>query len=361
MFIENIDLLNFKNYENLTCGFSGGINAILGANGCGKTNLLDAIHYLSVGKSAFNLVDSQNIRHGEPFFMVKGRFRHEEESHEVMCSLKLKEKKIITLDKVPYEKLSEHVGRFPVVLIAPDDSDIIREGSEIRRRFFDSAISQTDIEYLADLIIYGRYLRHRNNLLKQFAEKCYFDKDLLDHYDDKLSALGMAIYAKRQVFAQQFSKTCSDHYRHLSEGNEEVNIRYSSQLSAGDMKAMMFEARANDLRLQRTTVGIHKDDFVFTIDDYPLKKFGSQGQQKSFLVALKLARFEIIRELKGYKPILLLDDIFDKLDDRRISRMMDLVSENAFGQIFVTDARPERTKGLFGEINADINSVNIER
>ncbi|MCG8474261.1 MAG: DNA replication and repair protein RecF [Cytophagales bacterium] len=353
MFLKNISLFNFKNYSSAEFSFSAQINGLTGSNGCGKTNLLDAIHYLSMGKSAFNLIDSQNIRHQEALFMVKGNFVLQDEEKEVCCSLKAGEKKILSVNRVPHEKLSQHIGLFPTVMIAPNDTDIIREGSEARRKFFDSMMAQIDPDFLRHLIQYNHTLKNRNSLLKQFNEKRYFDADLLEFYDGKLIDCGQPIFEKRKTFAEEFLPVFEQHYCVLSDDAEQVEIEYKSSLLTQDMTDLLHQNLQKDLYLLRTAAGIHKDDFNFRISGYPLKKFGSQGQQKSFLIALKLAQFDMISRHKGFKPVLLLDDIFDKLDDRRIRKLMEMVSKDSFGQIFVTDARAERTQRLFEHINAD--------
>jgi DNA replication and repair protein RecF len=361
MHLENISLLNFKNYEELQMGFSEQINCFVGQNGSGKTNLLDAIHYLSLTKSAFNSLDNQNILHQAPFFMIQGTFSKQQEHVPVHCSLKKGEKKVFKHSKKTYERLSEHIGKFPVVMIAPNDTDIIREGSEMRRKFFDSIISQIDQEYLRKLLHYNHILKQRNSLLKQFAEQRFFDGDLLSTYDDQLLKTAEFIYHKRAEFLIDFLPYFYEHYQNLSENKEEVSLRYASDMQQEDFREVFEQSRQKDLILQRTSRGIHRDDYKFGIEGHSLKKFGSQGQQKSFLIALKLAQFDIIKAQKGFKPILLLDDIFDKLDDRRIAKLMEMVAHHTFGQLFVTDARPERSEAIFEQIEAEVKVFMIEK
>ena len=360
MFLKNIKLLNFKNYKTLNISVSPQVNCILGINGSGKTNLLDAIHYLSLGKSAFNLVDSQNIRHQSDFFLIQSNYTKNTKNHAINCSLKKTHKKIISLDAIKYEKISDHVGEIPVVLIAPNDTDIIRLGSEERRKFFDSIFSQADPTYLEGLIRYQKLLKQRNSLLHQFYDRNFFDPVLLEHYDKELITVGLFLHKKRQQFTELFHRYFLNHYNSLCEESESVSIHYKSQYTETSPVDLFKEKQALDRALKRTHIGIHKDDYDFRINDFPLKKFGSQGQQKSFLIALKLAHFDIIKEYKGFKPILLLDDIFDKLDDFRISRLMKMTADKHFGQLFVTDARPERSKALFDEVQVEMKLFHIE-
>ena len=360
MHLENLSLVNFKNYTSLDISFSQDINCFVGYNGSGKTNLLDAIHYLSMTKSAFNNVDQQNIRHHEDFFSLKGHFLKQDEASTVHCSLKTGQKKTLKKNKKEYNKISEHIGLFPTVLIAPYDTDLIREGSETRRKFFDSIISQINQTYLQQLIQYNHLLKQRNSLLKQFAERRYFDKDLLSTYNVPLMDLGNYIFEERKGFMEQFRPVFLEHFKFISSEQELPDLQYRSDLLQKDFEQTFQDSLKKDLLLQRTTLGIHKDDFTFEIDGNPIKKFGSQGQQKSFVIALKLAQFDMIKKAKAYKPILLLDDIFDKLDELRIHKLMTMVAGNSFGQIFVTDARPDRTKAMFEGIASAVKIFDIK-
>ena len=360
MLLENISLVNFKNYNSLKLTFSKEVNCFVGNNGAGKTNILDAIFYLSMTKSAFNSIDQQNISHNEQFFSVQGAILKGEEKYNIHCSLKTGQKKIFKRNKKIYDKISEHIGEFPVVLIAPNDTDLIREGSETRRKFFDSILAQIDQEYLRSLLQYNHVLKQRNGLLKQFADRHYFDKDILEPYDHQIINLGEKIFLKRKEFMTEFNPGFSQHFDFLSSKKELTELRYTSDLFSPDFRKLFKNNLKKDLALQRTTMGIHKDDFEFTIEGNPLKKFGSQGQQKSFIIALKLAHFDVIKKVKGFKPLLLLDDIFDKLDELRIEKLMTMVAGNSFGQIFVTDARPERTREMFKKVNSEIFVFVIE-
>lgn len=361
MHLEKIGLNNFKNYTELELAFPNKINCFVGVNGSGKTNLLDAIHYLSLTKSAFNSVDTQNIHHDEDFFAVRGDFMIDKKINKVQCSLQKRQKKTIKIGGNPYDKISEHIGKFPVVLTHPNDTDLIREGSETRRKFFDSTISQINRKYLEYLIRYNHALKQRNSQLKHFSEKNYFDADLLAPYDKLLETLGEYIYQERSLFTQSFLPFFEKQYQYLSDKKEVTSINYNSDLSTDNYTALFANSLKKDLILNRTNVGIHKDDFEFKIENHPIKKFGSQGQQKSFILALKLAQFEQMSTEKGYKPILLLDDVFDKLDDNRIDKLMKILSGKSFGQIFITDARPERTKTIFKKLKNEMSIFYIEK
>ncbi|WP_215226485.1 DNA replication/repair protein RecF [Echinicola shivajiensis] len=361
MHLKSLQLIQFKNYPKAKVTFSEEINCFLGINGSGKTNLLDAIHYMCLTKSAFNSVDMQNIQHEQSFFSMKGSFEKAGKYIEIQCILEAKKKKQILNNAKAYDKMSEHIGLLPVVLIAPDDTALIKEGSEERRKFFDSLLSQLDKNYLSNLVRYQHFLKQRNALIKQLAEHNSRDKSILEPYDLELINLSKWIHEERKVFIERFEPYLLHHYAEISGQREAVEIRYESQCAADDFEKQFYNSIQKDLILKRTNVGIHKDDFVFQIDGYPLKKFGSQGQQKSFVIALKLAQFQVFKEETGTKPILLLDDIFDKLDDYRISKMMELVANHEFGQLFITDARPERTINILKNIDADIAYFDIEK
>ena len=360
MHLENISLSCFKNYPELEVEFAKEINCFVGANGSGKTNLLDAIHYLSLTKSAFNNVDSQNIQHNENYFSIRGSFSTNAKKYQVQCSLQHRQKKVVKLNQKPYEKISEHIGKFPLVLISPYDTDIIRGGGEARRKFFDVIISQIDMTYLGNLMRYNHGLKQRNSLLKQFAESGSLDMDLITPYDQIILDLGHKIHLERSRFIQKFVPIFELHYENLSEQKEHTSVNYASEVILADFDTRFKNNLQKDIALHRTGLGIHKDDYIFKIEDYPLKKFGSQGQQKSFVIALKLAQYDIIKDQKGFKPLLLLDDIFDKLDDFRIKKLMQMLGEDKFGQIFVTDARPERTKAIFDNLKSNMDLFLVD-
>lgn len=359
MFIKKINLINFKNYLETDISFSSQINIFTGPNGAGKTNLLDSIYCLSLTKSAFSASESNSIKHNESFFSILGHFHKEEKTYAVQYDL-AGQKKTFRLDKSPYDKLSEHIGAFPVVLVTPYDTDVIREGSEERRKFFDAIISQLDNAYLSELIRYNTILKQRNSLLKQFAERNTIDKELLDSYDFQLLKSGKIIYEKRKAFTEAFIPIFIKHYLNLSQEKEIPSLVYESQRHDFEFEQKFFGNQKKDILLQRTGMGAHKDDYGFMLSGYPVKGYGSQGQQKSFVIALKLAHFDIIKTNKNLKPILLLDDIFDKLDDERIERLMEMVAQDTFGQLFITDARPERTEKIFQHIKAEIRIFRIE-
>ncbi|MDH5366244.1 MAG: DNA replication and repair protein RecF [Cyclobacteriaceae bacterium] len=358
MRLKKISLFNFKNHSSTELSFSDGINCFIGINGSGKTNILDAIHYLSLTKSSLNSVDSQSIKLGESFFSIKGIINNSSE-HEILCALQNKQKKVFKVDNKEYEKLSEHIGRFPVVLIAPNDNDVIRDSNEIRRKFFDSIISQLDSKYLLQLIRYNHFLKQRNALLKQFSQNKSFEQDLLTPYSLEIIELSKSISEFRKKFIEGFIPNFINHYQNLCEDREQVNIRYKSQTTTPDFDKLFHDNTEKDLITQRTNVGIHKDEYDFLINENTLKKFGSQGQQKSFLIALKLTQFDIITKAKGFKPILLLDDIFDKLDDLRIKKLIEMVANNNFGQLFITDARPERSKELLKDLKKNTQFFEV--
>lgn len=319
----------------------------------GKTNLLDAIHYLSFCKSFFNVSDSQNIKHEEGFFVLRGEFDKSGEVSEVYCGLKRNHKKVFKKNKKEYERLSEHIGQFPLVMISPSDSELINGSSETRRKFLDGIISQYDKLYLDKLISYNQVLKQRNALLKHFHESRNFDSETLEVWDDQLILYGKFILETRQEFLRRFIPLFNTHYRFISDSKEEVGLSYENSLSEKDFKTALLTSLPRDRSVHYTTVGPHKDDLDFKLGDYSLKKFASQGQQKSYLLALKLAQFEFIKEQKNTKPLLLLDDVYDKLDEERFSRLLEMVSSATFGQVFITDTHPERIEQL-------LNKKNIE-
>lgn len=351
MHLQELSLFNFKNYEDVKLSFSRGINCFVGNNGSGKTNILDAIYYLCFCKSYFNPIDSQNIQHNKPFFSIEGQFDREENIEPVFCGVKKGQKKVFRRNKKEYDRLADHIGLYPLVIISPADRNLIIEGSETRRKFIDGVISQSDKLYLQDIIKYNQVLAQRNALLKFFAANFTYDPTTLGIYDEQLEDLAQKIYEKRSAFMRAFNPIFQKYYQAISGSNEEVSLSYKSQLHQSDLSSLLKQSLNKDKILQYTTCGVHKDDLLFKINDYPIKKQGSQGQQKTYLIALKLAQFEFIKDLVGYKPLLLLDDIFDKLDDTRVEAIVRLVSEHHFGQIFITDTHKERTEDIVKKID----------
>jgi DNA replication and repair protein RecF len=360
MYLKKLSILNFKNYSEADLTFSPHVNCLTGNNGEGKTNILDAVHYLSFCKSFFNPIDSQNIMHEAPFFLIQGTYSVNDTDEEIYCGQKRNQKKQFKRNKKEYQRLADHIGSFPLVMISPADSELITEGSESRRKFMDGVIAQFDKDYLENLISYNKVLSHRNALLKQFSVSGRFDKDSLDIWDFQLVALGEKVYAKRKDFISKFISIFRSYYELISGGKEQVDLIYISHLTDNSFTEILEKALNRDRAMEYTTVGIHKDDLEFTINGYPLKKYASQGQQKSFLIALKLAQFDFIKEIKKVTPILLLDDIYDKLDDLRVKQLMELVSSDNFGQLFITDTHPARLPELFRTTNADLKAFTIK-
>ncbi|XLS30427.1 DNA replication/repair protein RecF [Flavobacteriaceae bacterium M23B6Z8] len=346
MFLKKLSLINYKNFDSATFDFDSKINCMVGFNGRGKTNVLDAIYTLSFGKSYFNPISSQNIKHGESFYVVDGLFEKKEREERIICSLKKGQKKVIKKNDKTYEKLSEHIGFIPLVIISPADRDLITEGSDTRRRFIDTVISQSDKIYLSNLINYNKVLAQRNSLLKYFALNNTFDQTTLNVYNEQLNTYGTAIFKKRSSFLTSFIPIFSERYQKIAGINEEVTLTYQSQLATDSLSNLLESNIQKDLALQYTSQGIHKDDLYFGIGAHPIKKFGSQGQQKSYLIALKLAQFELIKEQSGISPILLLDDIFDKLDETRVAQIIKMVDSSDFGQLFISDTHADRTEAV---------------
>jgi len=349
MIFNSLSLFNFKNFETEQFTFESGINCIIGRNGMGKTNILDALHYLSIGKSAINPVDSANIKFNQPSFYIKSKISRLESLHEILCTVQVGKKKALKVNQKEYDKLSEHIGFMPVVMISPNDTSLINVGNETRRKFFDSTISQLDKSYLLNLVRYQKALKQRNSLLKHFSMTMKVDQSQLDPFDHELLTLGKEIHKAREKFLKPFVKQFNKLYKKLSGNHEIVEVIYESDWQKENYNVKFRQAIKRDLALQRTTVGIHRDAYHFNIEGKPIKRFGSQGQQKSLIVALKIAQFEALKKATKVTPVLLLDDIFDKLDDQRMAVLLKMVCDKSFGQIFITDARPERTLAMLTE------------
>lgn len=360
MWLKNITLLNFKNYCDADLQFSDTVNVFTGNNGSGKTNMLDAIHYLCLCKSYFNPIDGQQIKTGSDLFMIQGDFDRNERNDKITCGVKRNQKKQFKRNKKEYEKLADHIGLFPVVMVSPYDVNLIMEGSEERRKFIDNVISQTDSHYLDQLIAYNRILLNRNAFLKQISITRKYDPTLLEILDEQLVIAGNKIFATRKAFMDEFIPLFNEYYLYLTENKEVVSLNYQSQLIDLPFETLLKKSVEKDRVLERTTTGIHKDELAFEISEMPLKKFGSQGQQKSFLIALKLAQYAYLAKNKGFKPLLLLDDIFDKLDDHRVQKLMQMVSHQDFGQIFITDTGKERVKSVFEKIQVDVTLFEVK-
>ena len=346
MYLKSIALFNYKNFSEANFEFDPKINCFVGKNGIGKTNVLDAIYHLAAGKSYFNPLAVQNIKHGEEFFVIDGTFQIKDRTEQIVCSLKKNQKKILKRNGKLYEKFSDHIGLIPLVIVSPADRDLIIEGSETRRKFMDAVISQSDSIYLQQLIQYQKILQQRNALLKYFALNHVFENDTLSIYNEQLHQLGHVIFEKRKHFLADFIPIFNLHHQAITGSEEAVQLVYESQLHDQELLSLLTENIAKDRILYYTTCGIHKDDLLFEIEGFPIKKFGSQGQQKSFLIALKLAQFEFIKKQSGEKPILLFDDIFDKLDETRVSKIITMVNNDEFGQLFISDTHPERTENI---------------
>jgi DNA replication and repair protein RecF len=359
MYLQQLSFLNFKNYSEAEISLSEGVNAFVGNNGAGKTNLLDAVHYLSLCKSYFNPIDSQQIKQGADFFMINGVFEKNGNKEVVACGVKRNQKKQFKRNKKDYQRLADHIGLLPLVMISPYDISIIIEGSEERRKFIDNVISQTDHNYLDELIVYNKILTNRNALLRQIADTGRYDPELLAVFDEQLIASGTRIFEKRRNFMEIFTGIFNKHYQFISEDAEQVELIYESQLLQDGFASLLKKSIERDRVLERTTTGIHKDDLQFNIHGMPMKKFGSQGQQKSFLIALKLAQYTFLTQKNGFKPLLLLDDIFDKLDDNRVTKLMQMVSNNDFGQVFITDTSMSRVEGIFEKINVGVKLFKV--
>ena len=357
--LKKLSLLNYKNIAENSFEFESKINAIVGKNGIGKTTILDAIYHLAVGKSYFNPLSTQNIKHGEEFFVIDGIFEKENRTEQIICSYKKAQKKILKRNGKIYEKFSEHIGLIPIVIISPSDTDLIIEGSETRRKFIDNVISTFDTSYLNTLINYQKTLQQRNALLKYFALNQVFDADNLNIYNEQLSEFGHLIFTKRKDFLEKFIPVFQELYEVISENAEKVTIEYESQLYDDNLETLLIQNLQKDRITQYTTCGIHKDDVIFNIAGFPVKKFGSQGQQKSFLIALKLAQFDFIKKHTKTLPILLFDDIFDKLDAFRVQQIVNMVNNDVFGQIFISDTHPERTENIIKQTHKSYKIFNI--
>jgi len=357
MHLKTLQLINFKNYQEVELSLSQGINCFTGKNGSGKTNLLDAIHYLSMCKSYLNSIDRQNIKFDELFFVIQGNWIKEEKEINIHCAVKSGSKKVFKRNKNEYDKLADHIGQFPSVIISPYDRDLIVEGSEYRRKWMDGIISQFDRRYLDQLQRYHKILDQRNALLKNMYENRMFDPESIEVWNEQMIYSGSIVYEARKKFLEEFIPIFQANYNFIGNNVEEVHLSYKSQLNDSNFKDLLKSFEQKDAFSHYSNAGTHKDDLLFTIKGHPVKKFGSQGQQKSFLIALKLAQYEWLKKHLHLNPVLMLDDIFDKLDNERVEKLMKLVSQQHFGQVFVTDTDIHRIKSIFK--NSGFESKNF--
>lgn len=358
MYLKNLSIIQYKNIQEAKISFSPRLNCFFGKNGEGKTNFLDAIYYLSFCKSHTNPIDTQNILHDAPFFVLQGLYvdDHSQEK-EYYCGLKHRQKKVFKHDKKEYERLAEHIGQIPLVIISPSDEDLIKEGSDERRRFIDVAISQYDKEYMQALMRYNKALQQRNSLLKN--DVMARNEDLYELYESILSECGHLLYQKRAAFIEVFTPVFEQYYQSISGGKESICLRYLSHLEKGRLDEQLKQSREKDRLLGFTTKGSHKDDIEMSMDGYPIKRIGSQGQNKTYLIAMKLAQFDYLKQTGGETPILLLDDIFDKLDASRVERIISLTTEPQFGQIFLTDTHREHLNPVLQTLGQDYRVFEI--
>lgn len=359
-YLAGLHVLHFRNHREVELELGPEVNCFTGPNGTGKTNLLDAIHYLSLGKSYFDPVDVHNILHGEELFMVKGGMRTAEGEDAVLCSVRKGQRKILSRNKKEYDRLADHVGRYPAVMITPYDGQLVLDGSEVRRRFLDGLIAQFDKGYLDALIRYNRALAQRNALLKQLAERGGLPMSVFEPWNEQLVVYATAIHGTRTAFLGELIPLLVEHYAGISSGPEQVALEYRSALADASMEELLERGWERDRGAQHTTAGIHKDDLVFTIDGQPLKRFGSQGQQKTYLIALKLAQFELTAQRTGGKPVLLLDDIFDKIDPQRMRHLLQLLSGHRFGQVIITDTDASRLHAALDGLDLETRFFHLD-
>ena len=359
MWLKRISILNYKNLEQAELSFSRKMNCIIGKNGMGKTNLLDAVYYLSFCKSATNPIDSQNIRHDQDFFVIQGFYETDtQEPEEVYCGLKRKQKKQFKRNKKEYTRLSDHIGFIPLVLVSPADSLLIAGGSEERRRFMDVVISQFDREYLEALIRYNKALMQRNTLLKSDIEP---EEELMAVGEEMMATAGTVVYQKRKAFIDEFIPVFQSYYAYISQDREEVSLAYESHAAQGDLLQLIQESRQRDRIMGYSLKGVHKDDLVMQLGEFPIKREGSQGQNKTYLIALKLAQFEFLKRTGSQTtPLVLLDDIFDKLDASRVEQIVKLVAGDNFGQIFITDTNRDHLDKILKKIDGDYKLFEVE-
>lgn len=359
MWLKRISILNYKNLEQVDLAFSRKMNCIIGRNGMGKTNLMDAVYYLSFCKSATNPIDSQNICHDQDFFVVQGFYETDDgDPEEVYCGLKRRQKKQFKRNKKEYTRLSDHIGLIPLVMVSPADSLLIAGGSEERRRFMDVVISQFDREYLDALIRYNKALLQRNTLLKAEVEP---EEELMAVWEEAMAASGEVVYRKRREFIDEFIPVFQSYYSYISQGREQVSLAYESHAAEGNLLELLAASRQRDRIMGYSLKGVHKDDLIMQLGDFPIKREGSQGQNKTYLIALKLAQFEFLKRTGSHTtPIVLLDDIFDKLDSSRVEQIVKLVAGDSFGQIFITDTNRDHLDKILKKIEGDYKLFEVD-
>jgi len=360
MHLKRLNIINYKNFKSVELDFSHGINCFVGKNGAGKTNLLDSIYYLSFCKSYFNPADNQVIRHDEDFFMVQGTYERNNCEEGIYAGFKRNQKKQFKRNKKEYSKLSEHIGLLPLVMISPVDERLIVETAEIRRRFMDTIISQFDTNYLEYLIRYNRALSQRNSLLKNWKNLSGNNESQIEIWDNQLFVNGKTIFEKRKKFIKEIIPLFQDYYLRLSGGSEIVDLIYESHFQKDNYMTLLNENRDKDLILGYTTKGIHRDDLELILNNYPVRQDGSQGQKKSFLIALKLAQFDFLYSHNSFSPILLLDDVFDKLDNERGNNLLNLVGQEQFRQIFITDTQKDRLNSIVKKTGRDFSFFEVD-
>ncbi len=357
MRLNSLSIINYKNIREAELVFSPKINCFIGNNGMGKTNILDAIYFLSFCKSHSNSVDTQNIMHGAEFCLLQGRYSLGENTEEIYCGMKLRQKKQFKRNKKEYERLSDHIGLLPLVLVSPDDSVLISEGSDERRKFVDGVISQYNKTYLNHLLQYNNALKQRNALLKSESK---IDDSVLDIWEDQMALYGTYIHEQRKKFIDEFVPIFQNFYSYISGGKEQISLSYKSQHEDRDIKVSMVSTRERDFLIGYSTQGVHKDELEMLLDDYPIKRVGSQGQNKTYLISLKLAQFDFLKRTHNLSPLLLLDDIFDKLDSNRVKKIVELVSGDTFGQIFITDTNREHLDLILRQLGQESTIFRVE-
>lgn len=360
MFLSDLTLFNYKNIDSARLHFDAGLNCLTGLNGMGKTNCLDAIFTACVGKSHFNLTDQQIIKQGAEFCRIDALFISEGIRNQVIVKIPLAGKKLIELDGKAYRKMGDHLGKFPVVMIAPDDTEIITGSSEIRRKFMDTTLCQIDHAYTQNLINYNKILKQRNAFLKLSNLSGNRDLLLLDTYDSQLSSAGQQIFEARVQYIEELKGIFLEKYGLITSGKELVDIEYQSQLFSKSWIELLRESRQKDQILERTTCGIHRDDLIISIESRDSRKFASQGQSKSLLFSLKFAEYQFLSRKSGMVPVLLLDDIFDKLDDVRVQNLLSLINKGPYGQVFVTDTSIERLEKSISSLFDSFKSFEVE-